>query len=501
MPEVGDETGVKRQSKIRAPLYVCIVSVVVIMTSLIGAIVGYLTLSKSQESINDITSQMRHSILDRTSEAVNNTLIQAQRVLIAKSQNSVLSRFVNNQTAGTQTVWYDYPDILSLHYQMSAQFPTLENTGLLFQQDALGSAAYLAAYPRWGQNAQIYLQDRNTNFTLRGSAILGVDNSYVLSLNTTSSLIRSDWIPNLRFPALASNGIVPGRPFWSGAIYTPVARTFLLPLVWPVWQNLPLGVVGTGSYWAAHFAMLSIKSLDDFLQTVTVSPNGVVALIDGNNGLMLASSIPGISQNGTQNSRFLATQNPNSLVAAAASFLASNFGNGTIQSIPTAQARYEFSFQALGDDILVNSVWIRDEAAGLKWLLVLVIPSNDFLSLIKVTTRNTIIFIVCTCVAALIIAMLLSWAITAPLMQLAKTMVDATQFDFSALSSGFLDKRSMVTEIGRLEGVFHEMMIKFAGAIKANKGLTGNSGAASSFKAGDTANGGNVVAGGTNSVR
>ncbi|KAI8847394.1 hypothetical protein BC829DRAFT_245608 [Chytridium lagenaria] len=56
-------------------------------------------------------------------------------------------------------------------------------------------------------------------------------------------------------------------------------------------------------------------------------------------------------------------------------------------------------------------------------------------------------------------------------MTLAKTMMQATQFDFSALSDGYLDKRSSVTEIGRVQGVFNEMMIKFAGAIKSNKSL------------------------------
>ncbi|KAI8847393.1 hypothetical protein BC829DRAFT_490711 [Chytridium lagenaria] len=410
------EAGVNKQNFIRAPLFVLIVSVVVIMTSVIGAVVGYLTLTNTGHSINDITNQMRLSILDRSLDSVNATL--------------------------TQTI------------KNALQYQTIEAAGVLFQQDAAGNSDYLAAYPRWGQ---IYFQDRSTNFTLRSSRVESVGQGYSLQLNTTVfPLVRSDWIPNLRFANLGNNGIVPGRPFFTAAIYTPVVRTFLLPLMWPMWQNRPLGVVGPGNYWAAHFCMLSIKTLDDFLQTVTTSKNGVVALIDGSNGLMLASSIAGISQNGTQNSRFTAIGNPNNLVTPPPPFSPAPLETG------------------LGDEILVNAAWIRDETTGLKWLLVLAMPSDDFLSVIKGTTRFTIIFIVCTCVAAAVLAALLSWAISAPLMTLAKTMMQATQFDFSALSDGYLDKRSSVTEIGRVQGVFNEMMIKFAGAIKSNN-ATGNS--------------------------
>ncbi|KAJ3096574.1 hypothetical protein HDU97_005775, partial [Phlyctochytrium planicorne] len=129
------------------------------------------------------------------------------------------------------------------------------------------------------------------------------------------------------------------------------------------------------------------------------------------------------------------------------------------------------TFKALGDDILVNGHWISDPTTGIKWLLLLSIPSNDFLSVIRITFRNAIIFIVVFCVASLIIAGLLSWYLTAPLAKLAQSMVAATGFDFSDLKDGYLERRSFITEIGRLQGVFEEMLRKFATAIKSNKGL------------------------------
>ncbi|KAJ3411724.1 hypothetical protein HDV05_001784 [Chytridiales sp. JEL 0842] len=412
---------------------------------------------------------MRQTILQRAVDSINATLLTTQRVLQAKSSNKILYDYVNS---GGSQLWLNETEMVSTHYQYANQFPFLENTGLLFQQNAAGNATYMAAY---ANGKQIYYQDASTNFILRGSQVLGVNNDYTLQLNSTTTVIRSDWIPNLRFPVLGKNGISPGQAFWTTPIYTPIFRTFLIPMFWPVWRGFPIGVAGEGNYHAAHFVMLSIKSLDNFLQTVQLTPNGVLALVDGNTGNMLASSAPGISQNGTQNSVFTAINNPNALVSTAASFLATLQGNGTIQSIQSF-APQQFSFPALGDDILVNAVWFVEESKGLKWLLVLIIPSNDFLAGIKQSLRDIIIFVCCFCVGVFLVGLLLSWAITAPLRMLKNVMTQATNFDFSALQSGYLSRRSWLAEISTMEDVFNAMMVKFAEAIKSNRKLvTGSS--------------------------
>ncbi|KAJ3207054.1 hypothetical protein HDU67_007700 [Dinochytrium kinnereticum] len=427
-------TGIHKQARVRVPLFVSIMSVVFTMTALIGVVVGYLTLTRSQESITDITSQMRLTILNRVQESVTGILDDALMVLRMKKSSS------------------------------------LENTGILFRPDSTGRQSYLASYPKWGQ---IYYQDISTNHELLGAQIRGETEDYSLDLDTNATLIRSDWVPDDRFPALKTSGIVRGKPFWSPPIYTPVIQTFLIPLVFPVWRGRGIGNVGEGGYHAAHFAMLSIKSLDNFLRSVQVSTNGVVSIIEGKTGLMLASSLPGVAQNGTANSRFGATTNPNSLIAASARFVASRYGTSdTIESIPaSSSATFATSFKHEGDDVLVNGYWIRDDTMGLNWLVLLTIPSNDFLEVIRGTFRNAVGFVVGFCVASLAISGLLAYLIATPLSKLARSMVMASQFDFGELRDGYLERRSCVTEIGRLEGVFHELMLKFATAIKANKTL------------------------------
>ncbi|KAJ3191275.1 hypothetical protein HK101_007924 [Irineochytrium annulatum] len=463
--------GLAKKAKVRLPLYVSITCVVFFLTTLLGSIVGYITISKSLRTIDDITSQIRLAILNRASEAVNNTITESMRVLQVKSNNVRVFNFVNSINRGA---WMANPEMIANHYQAADPFSSLENSGIVFQADGNGNQSYMAAYPR-GQ--QVYFQDATTDYTLKAAAVLGINADSSLNLNQTFTTVRDDWIPNVKWPVLASNGLTPGQPFWAPPIFTPIFKTFLIPLFWPVWANSSLGTVTSGNYYAAHFVMLSIKSLDTFLQSITVSPNGVVALIDGNTGNMLASSVRGISQNGTTPTTFPAIGNPNNLVSAAATYLATAFssGDGSIQGIPlsstAAALSTTFHSGAIGDDVLVNAVWLTNPTTGLKWLLLLAIPSNDFVAVIRATMQQAIIFIVAFCVLALIVAILLSWAITSPLRYLSKAMGQATQFDFSALRDGYLDQRSAVSEIGQLQGAFNEMMIKFASGIEQNKAL------------------------------
>ncbi|KAJ3111205.1 hypothetical protein HDU96_005905 [Phlyctochytrium bullatum] len=475
MPSV-QAVGIRKQARFRMPLFVSIMLLVVMVTVATGLVVGYITLSRSLDSIYDITGQMRNSILNRCREEIVGTIEATLQVLRAKSRNTRLSQFIASWEPNSTWMSLANRDIVSYHNQFANEFPALENTGLLFRPEAgTVNQSYLAAYPKWGQ---IYHQDSSTNYVLTGAPINGQNDDYSLQLGTNTSVIRTDWIPNDRFPDLKTNGLVRGQPFWASPIYTPVVKTFLIPVFWPVWLNLPIGrAAADGNYHAAHFAMLSIASMDTFLRGVEVTANGAVSLIEGKTGLMLASSIPDAAQNGTQNQRFSAVNNPKELIASAASFVAQQYGtNGTIESIPaSAPKTFALSFKGSNDEIMVNGYWVTDQA-GLRWLILLTIPAGDFLSQIRAAYRNAIISAVAFLVASLLISALMSYLITAPLAKLARSMMQATQFDFSELKDGYLHKRSCVTEIGRLEGVFHELMVKFATAIRANKALLVNRG-------------------------
>ncbi|KAJ3110888.1 hypothetical protein HDU96_006165 [Phlyctochytrium bullatum] len=452
------------QRKIRAPLAAYIIIVVTFMTALVGVVVGMLTINKSKESIMDITSQLRASIADQTTATVKATLFDAKDALQAKITDMTLTRFVNNNT---DPDWLSRPDIVSLFFSGASSVKFFEGMAIFFSNADPTREASLIVSPR---RKQVYYQNSETNFVLLQRDILAVNSDYGLQLSPNTTVSFSEYWPSLLFGSTVALFSDSAQPAFSALSFAEPLGTYVMHLLWPVWKGLPILAKGPGPFYACYSVFFTLETINIFFQSLRVSPTGLVALVERSTGLMIASSVPGISQNGTEDYRFPAIGNPNGLVSSAASYLANTFGNGTLQSISVTNRTYDLSFRSGGDDIMVNAAWIED-GDSVDWLLMVIIPSNDFLSTIKATTMQTIIFVVCVCVASVLVGIVLAWAITTPLMKLSKAMTEATQFDFSALSQGYLKERSVVSEIGRLQGVFNEMMVKFADAIRKNKTL------------------------------
>ncbi|KAJ3117422.1 hypothetical protein HDU96_006803 [Phlyctochytrium bullatum] len=426
--------GLKKQNPVRVPLAALIVAIVVVVAGLVGGLVGYLTISDALSSIKDITLQMRLSILEKTADTVNTTLVNAVVTMRSKVSDAVLFDWMNLKK--WEDGFLNYPEMffVGVHTVVTYSVNSTSSQGQLF-------------------------------------AVIGVSN--FRPIISPNALMRGPSItPHAAWPTLANNGIVPGKPFFATLSYVNVAQTLFIPLIWPVWRNESLGIPGPGPYWAAHVAAISLNGLEEFLRTLKVSQNGIVAIVEGSTGLMVSATAANASYDAGNGTRFPAVSSPNPWISAAATHMANTFGNGIMTGIPADSRDYDLVFPALGDDVLVNARWLVDYEKGVKWLVMVIIPSNDFLASIKRSITRTMISVVCICLAGVGLAIFSSWAITAPLRKLVKAMIEATAFDFSALGEGYLSHRSHVKEIGLLQGVFNEMLVNFASAIRVNKSLS-----------------------------
>ncbi|KAI9331012.1 hypothetical protein DFJ73DRAFT_899595, partial [Zopfochytrium polystomum] len=241
-------------------------------------------------------------------------------------------------------------------------------------------------------------------------------------------------------------------------------NTFILAFNIPVWKGrFPFKTPPSEPPAASFFSLLTVRSLDEYLQKIPMTPNGVLALVHGDNGMMFGATTPNISE--AWPNQYPAIGNPNPLVSAAAAEIVRRYStldpavNGTaaISGIADRTGK-SFSFSFAGDTVYCNTAWIVDTSANLALLLVLAVPSSDFLGPVNVTIRNTIIFVAVFCVFALLLGVLLSWAL-------------ATKFDFSTLQSDVAAGHSWIVEIAKLEGSFFTMLKKFAEAVRSNKAL------------------------------
>ncbi|KAJ3094825.1 hypothetical protein HDU97_007537, partial [Phlyctochytrium planicorne] len=246
--ETAAASGINKQARFRLPLFVNLMDVVAV-------VVGYLTLSKSLDSINDITTQVRTAILNRTRDAVESTVDGAMRTVKTKAKNIRITKFISLWNASS--TWMSAPDIIQYHYRFAN---VLHLT--IYPVSNTITNSQPACQPLKALHApQIYFQDASTKYVLTGAPLISqaADNSITLSPNT--SVIRTDLMPETMVSELATGGIVKGGPFfWSSPLYTPVFKTFLIPLFWPVWPGKALGEAGGAPILSCSRSNLSMIS-------------------------------------------------------------------------------------------------------------------------------------------------------------------------------------------------------------------------------------------------
>ncbi|MFT2110492.1 diguanylate cyclase domain-containing protein [Marinomonas sp. 2405UD68-3] len=193
---------------------------------------------------------------------------------------------------------------------------------------------------------------------------------------------------------------------------------------------------------------MSLKSLNDFIGSLNISQNAIAFIIEPNGMLIASSHSPNIKQdeNGL-NTRIRADESGNALLTDIYLKIKPFISNGIEHSEPET-----FSFtDAQNRDIYVGYNEFEDEA-GLKWINVVAIPSEDFMGGIKQNVVQTVFLsIFATVFVTLIGFMILQW-VTKDL----KLLSDAT----NRVGSGYLEEPINIQrkdEIGELAKSFSAM--------------------------------------------
>ncbi|KAJ1538374.1 hypothetical protein HK096_001583, partial [Nowakowskiella sp. JEL0078] len=114
-------------------------------------------------------------------------------------------------------------------------------------------------------------------------------------------------------------------------------------------------------------------------------------------------------------------------------------------------------------------------ANKLNWILVITTPYSDVWGEIQRTQNNTIVIIAVVTALSIALSVAFSYTLTNPVKVLGKVMGEVSNFNFETLAKGYLDRRSSLAEIAKMQQAFHTMVVKFAAAIESNKKLTGGS--------------------------
>jgi sigma-B regulation protein RsbU (phosphoserine phosphatase) len=416
--------------------------VVPFLLQLIGAVglVGYLSFRNGRQEVNDVARQLRHELTARIEQQLKNYL----EIPFVINQLNAAS-FSQEQISLTN-VEDAYP-----FWQQSTAFPT---TNLIYCGGEDGAFLSVGRSNDAELSLQLQYSNPSTNLLLQYNALDAEGNRGAIKKTG-----NKPYDPRLRpwYRAAKSQE----QATWSEIYLDFDALVPVITASQPVYdRNDQLkGVCATDF-------LLSVE-LDQFLSSLKIGKSGETFVIE-RSGLLVSSSTSNeeklLRGEGEQAERILATASQKLLVSLTAKYLLEQFG--AFDQIQTVQ---QLSFEIEGERQFVQVAPFRDQR-GLDWLIVVVVPENDFMAQINANTRNTIWLCLGAVGLATALSLLMADRIAKPLLRLNQ----ASQ----AIADGQLEQYIETQEIIELEGLAqsfnrmgHQLKQAFTELATANQEL------------------------------
>lgn len=202
------------------------------------------------------------------------------------------------------------------------------------------------------------------------------------------------------------------------------------------------GVFGTDVY---------LFELSNFLQNLSISPNGKAFIIEPSGDLIAisANEKPFIIRDDSR-LRLAATNSQNQLVRETVTHLLKN-----IDDLSKMGNEYSFEFDLEGEKQLAHIYHLKD--LGIDWIIGVTIPQNDYMETIRATARHTLVIGICITVMATFIAVAAALHIIRPINKLnqAADEIKRNQFDPRTLAHVI----ARPDEFSKLAKLFNDMAI------------------------------------------
>ena len=242
--------------------------------------------------------------------------------------------------------------------------------------------------------------------------------------------------------------IVTGTSTWSPVYVFSAAKVLGISAVSPVYSTPGdlIGVLGID---------LTLEELSDFLNEMEISPNGEAVIIEPDGNLVATSSddpfytVTQDSSGKDVQNRLSITDSASPIVKATGEKLKAQFG-----SFDAITDRQQITFDVNGKTQYVQISPITDDH-GLDWLIIVIVPADDFMGLVYQNAQTTAILGgVVMVVAAVLGYSLASWIIRPVVIvsDVAKS-IEKEIYELSPLSS----VTPRTDELGQLARVFERM--------------------------------------------
>ncbi|MGD1805784.1 cache domain-containing protein, partial [Dapis sp. BLCC M126] len=367
---------------------VLIVSFILQIVTAVG-LVGYFSFTNGRESVYTLANQLTKEISIRIKQHVLEYVNKSYQVL----------RVTNDAIESGNLDVYNF-GAMRLYFWNIIKEGNLESD--LFFGNEQGEFIGVELNP---DNGEIL-------FRIRTTATQPVREIYQLDNNGNAKKFVKvkEYDPRIRPWYQAAKQL--GKPTWS-SIYPAFSRSNTsldISAVRPIFNS-------TGELIGVLANQTSLTRITEFLKQLNISPNGQSFIMERSGDLVVSSQIsqPFLSTRVIENKkiqRLPAIDSNNITVSATAKYLKQKFGD--FNQIEQDQ-QLNFSIDGVWH---YTSIMPVQDGKGIDWLVVVVVPENDFMAQINANTRTTILLSLGALILAVSVGIVTTHWITKPILQL-----------------------------------------------------------------------------------
>lgn len=400
----------------KLPLRTVFVVPFVIKIFVAVSLTGYLSFKNGEKAVDELTTQIRREITARIHQHLEAYMAPPQ-----------LINQINDDLIQQEMLPEDLENLFRYFWRQGQAFPTVgtiafasQATGNYTGANALQSYVVFAGHQRTEGAIERYTIDEQGNI---GELLFR----------------REDYDPRKR--DWYQMAVEQGKPTWSEVEISTSGERLDVTAVYPVYdQNQQLIGVLQCDY--------ILTEIGHFLQTVQVGKTGQTFILERNGDLIASSSLdqPFILIPDQEAQRIHASDSEDPLIRGTAQYLEQEFN-----SLAEIDQTYQREFR-LNNAPQLLQVTPFEDAWGLNWLVVVVVPESDFMAQIDANTRTTIAL----CLIALAVAtgggILTARWVVQPILQLNRVAKELAEGKWEQTVK--LDRQD---EVGELADSFNQM--------------------------------------------
>jgi len=438
------------ETKRKIPL--CLVLVVPFVLQIFAAVglIGWLSLRNGQKDVHDIASQLRNEVTARILQRVT-TYLETPQIVTQINADAVRLGELNLQDSGS----------LERHFWHQMQlFKSLRPIAFGNEQGEIRSVDRLD-----DGTLVIRVVDKSTGGKYHTYATDNQGNrAKLIEVKETFDPRTRPWYKAaVKIGKLTWTEIYPY--FSSDSLAISAAR--------PFYDNK------TGTLLGVTNATLSLSQIGDFLNELKIGRSGQTFIVERSGDLVACSRLQKpftISKEGGEEkrSRLQAIHSSNRLTRLTTQYLIEHFGD-----LSRINGSQQLDFKIDGKRQFLQVTPFAN-AHGLDWLIVVVVPEDDFMKRINANTHTTIVLCLLALVLATLMGILTARRISRSILRLSKaSRALAKRAAVADFASGQLDQKIEPEGIDELELLVQsfnlmakQLQESFAALEKTNEALS-----------------------------